>query len=160
MRMLQLLSHTMLGILASANGCGAHIHSGTSCADSASQGGHFYDSEIVAIDPWINEGYTTTTRSGQAYYVGCVVTGEDSFKGKPFIVHEEDGSRAACGLLEPCESFRQCESFFGAGLWMTRGTVPVSFTGQIRCRSSCIPSWLIGLARFFGFSCGRCVDSY
>jgi hypothetical protein len=43
-----------------ANGCGAHIHSGTSCASSASQGGHYYNTAVVAVDPWKNAGYLTT----------------------------------------------------------------------------------------------------
>jgi hypothetical protein len=84
-----------------ANGCGAHIHSGTGCTDTEAQGGHYYDGDSVAIDPWLLESYRTTDSTGAAAFVGCALTGANSadYMNRPFIVHGEDGSRLSCGIL-------------------------------------------------------------
>merc|ERR1711994_1177516 len=34
-----------------SNGCGIHVHSGTSCEDAADVGGHFFSAALEA-DPW------------------------------------------------------------------------------------------------------------
>ncbi|KAL3922539.1 MAG: hypothetical protein SGILL_002150 [Bacillariaceae sp.] len=83
------------------NGCGAHIHAGTGCANSEEQGGHYYDSGAVAEDPWLLESYHSTDVTGAAGFVGCVLTGAGAteYENKPFIVHGEDGSRLSCGIL-------------------------------------------------------------
>mmetsp|Transcript_6389 Transcript_6389/g.12464 ORF Transcript_6389/g.12464 Transcript_6389/m.12464 type:complete len:441 (+) Transcript_6389:119-1441(+) len=85
-----------------ANGCGAHIHSGTSCETSALQGGHYYDSAEVSADPWAYESYLKTDSSGEAALIGCAITGSGAadYDSRPFIVHKPDGSRLLCGLLE------------------------------------------------------------
>jgi Cu/Zn superoxide dismutase len=82
------------------NGCGAHVHSGTACTTSTTQGGHFY-SETVIDDPWALEGYLTTDEDGNAVFFDCVTTGEYDFVGRAFVVHADDGSRVSCGLLMP-----------------------------------------------------------
>jgi hypothetical protein len=83
------------------NGCGSHIHSGTGCADSLEQGGHYYDEQSVPVDPWLYESYYTTDSSGVGAYVGCVITGDGAsdYVGRPFVVHGTDGSRLSCGTL-------------------------------------------------------------
>jgi hypothetical protein len=80
------------------NGCGVHIHNGTSCLDKNSQGGHFYN---APEDPWLNTMYTSTDATGDAYFTGCVETGvtEGSFVDRAFIVHSDNGTRVSCGLL-------------------------------------------------------------
>jgi hypothetical protein len=83
------------------NGCGVHIHNGTSCANTTTQGGHFYGSDIV--DPWKYTMYYTTDLYGDAYFNGCVATGisdPSSFNERPFIIHANNGSRVSCGLLQ------------------------------------------------------------
>jgi len=80
-----------------ANGCGVHVHSGTGCADSTAQGGHYY---TVASDPWVSVRYKTTTADGNASFVFGVKTGATETAGKPFIVHANDGSRVSCGIIE------------------------------------------------------------
>jgi hypothetical protein len=82
-----------------ANGCGAHIHSGFSCMDDDTQGGHFYDPDRVAVDPWLLESYYSTDSDGTGAFVGCAISGIDSYFGKPFIVHGTDGARQSCGIL-------------------------------------------------------------
>jgi len=78
------------------NGCGTHVHAGTSCESSETQKGHYYSGES---DPWAIVGYDMTDAAGFANYVDCISTGETEFEGKAFIVHANDGSRVACGLL-------------------------------------------------------------
>jgi len=54
------------------NGCGVHVHSGTSCA---SAGGHFYSSAITS-DPWLPVGYVATPDGSSDESAGVeVVTG-------------------------------------------------------------------------------------
>ena len=90
------------------NGCGTHIHAGKSCADKDSQMGHFYNEEALGgdsavalgVDPWAILGYDYTSSDGEADYMNCVRTGETDYMNRAFIVHANDGSRVACGLLE------------------------------------------------------------
>ena len=83
------------------NGCGAHIHSGTSCESLELQGGHYYDNDELSVDPWRYESYLKTDSSGLAALIGCAITGSDAadYDSRPFIVHKPDGSRLLCGLL-------------------------------------------------------------
>lgn len=87
------------------NGCGTHIHSGMGCADSAEQGGHWYDSSVVSEDPWKQVGYKMTDADGTANYADCVFVGFDVkndpslLEGRAFVVHKNDGSRASCGTF-------------------------------------------------------------
>jgi hypothetical protein len=83
------------------NGCGAHIHAGTGCENTEEQGGHYYDADGVAADPWLLASYLTTNDAGMGAFVGCVITGSGAaaYDSKPFIVHGTDGSRLSCGIL-------------------------------------------------------------
>ena len=84
------------------NGCGVHVHNGTSCTDKTTQGGHFYGDD-VEMDPWLYTMYYSTNEDGEAYYTGCVETGisdDTEFSERPFIVHSNNGSRVSCGLLQ------------------------------------------------------------
>jgi hypothetical protein len=65
------------------NGCGVHIHNGTSCENSDLQGGHFFVSPIVD-DPWVDARYSTN-ESGSAIFSGVVSIGSPDIEGKPFI---------------------------------------------------------------------------
>jgi hypothetical protein len=78
------------------DGCGVHVHSGTSCSNSTMQGGNFYS---TADDPWATTGYRTTDTDGYALFFDCVSTGEPDMEGQAFVVHADDGSRVSCGLL-------------------------------------------------------------
>jgi hypothetical protein len=82
------------------NGCGIHVHSGTSCDVAADVGGHYYSSDLSA-DPWLDVVYvaTGTTSSGSA----TVTTGLklSDLVGRAFVVHQlESGGRIACGILQ------------------------------------------------------------
>mmetsp|Transcript_8269 Transcript_8269/g.15257 ORF Transcript_8269/g.15257 Transcript_8269/m.15257 type:complete len:368 (-) Transcript_8269:156-1259(-) len=88
------------------NGCGSHIHSGTGCNDTDAQGGHYYDADTVAVDPWLLESYYSTNGTGTGAFVGCAITGEGAsdYNGRPFIMHGTDGSRLSCGILSASET--------------------------------------------------------
>lgn len=78
------------------NGCGVHAHSGTGCATTDDQGGHFYEG---VVDPWLLVGYQETSAMGSADYVQCVAANVTDYEDRPFIVHANDGSRVSCGLM-------------------------------------------------------------
>ena len=82
------------------NGCGVHIHNGTSCFNTTTQGGHYYNKSTYPNDPWLLTMYHATDSVGSAYYTGCAETGVRSFAGFPFMVHSNNGTRVACGLLQ------------------------------------------------------------
>merc|ERR1712136_223284 len=78
------------------NGCGAHVHSGTSCDSTSNQGGHYYNTDD---DPWATIGYTSTDSEGDARFVFSVENEGVDIDGRTFIIHWDDGSRASCGLI-------------------------------------------------------------
>lgn len=82
------------------NGCGAHIHQGRSC-EAELQLGHYYNTDTFSVDPWLRSGYESTDSMGVGHFIDCLETGvEDGFEGRAFIVHDNDGGRVSCGLLE------------------------------------------------------------
>jgi hypothetical protein len=82
------------------NGCGVHVHNGTSCFNRTTQGGHYFQ---TPVDPWLYTMYLSTNAQGDAYYTGCVETGvtggASAFTGRAFVVHSDNGTRVSCGLL-------------------------------------------------------------
>eukprot|EP00585_Thalassiosira_rotula_P013594 CAMPEP_0196131646 /NCGR_PEP_ID=MMETSP0910-20130528/1558_1 /TAXON_ID=49265 /ORGANISM="Thalassiosira rotula, Strain GSO102" /LENGTH=550 /DNA_ID=CAMNT_0041391129 /DNA_START=183 /DNA_END=1835 /DNA_ORIENTATION=- len=85
------------------DGAGVHIHEGTACDTTATQGGHYYNSDN-GVDPWL---------SGAKYYTnGEGVSSGSSFQfdngydydstiGKVAVIHASNGNRIACGVLRP-----------------------------------------------------------
>jgi hypothetical protein len=163
-----------------ANGCGAHIHAGTSCVDATSQGGHYYDAVEVKEDPWKYAGYHTTDGNGDAHYTGCLATGETVFENKAFVLHGETGGRVACGLLRPISSLPLpayscpdvCTSAFGVGYRMHRPAPAIwsalnqlfgrgKSAAQPSCQATCIPDYAVEISMTtFGFTCGVCPSPY
>jgi len=81
---------------------GVHIHEGTACDTTVTQGGHYYTNNGVD-DPWL---------LGAKYYTnGEGVSGSsfqfdngydyDSTIGKIVVIHASNGNRIACGVLQP-----------------------------------------------------------
>ncbi|KAG7374118.1 copper/zinc superoxide dismutase SODC [Nitzschia inconspicua] len=93
-----------------ANGCGVHVHEGFDCANDDTQAGHWYNKDVLTIDPWLTTGYLSTDEDGYAQFAGCVRTGFDLVSdpnlllGRAFILHNADGTRASCGVIEPTTS--------------------------------------------------------
>jgi hypothetical protein len=84
------------------NGCGVHIHSGGSCFNVTTQGGHYYDNETLTMDPWAYVYYNLTDSDGHAHFAKTVdMGGITSIDGRTFIVHSNNGSRVSCGILSP-----------------------------------------------------------
>jgi hypothetical protein len=94
-------NQTLMGMNCNfTNGCGVHIHNGTSCFNTTTQGGHFYNRVTYPVDPWLYTMYHATDSMGNAYFTGCAETGESSFSNRPFVVHSNNGTRVSCGLLK------------------------------------------------------------
>lgn len=84
-----------------SNGCGIHIHSGTSCASADEVGGHYYSAALVT-DPWKPIVYVTRNHGRSTESAGVeVVTGLSAgdITGRVIVVHALDGARIACGVL-------------------------------------------------------------
>jgi len=80
--------------------CGVHIHSGTTCADHASVGGHYWNQ---TSDPWTTENgavYNTNSEgmSKNNYKLDSGYDLEQNF-GHAVVVHDQDGDRIGCGVL-------------------------------------------------------------
>jgi len=86
------------------NGCGLHIHEGTSCLKSADVGGHFYSEDHFlghnGSDPWEDVVYYSDRR----HSVGTtsLVIGKEmrDILGRAFVVHDHSGIRVACGVIK------------------------------------------------------------
>jgi hypothetical protein len=81
------------------NGCAVRVHSGTACTDLATQGGQLYDAASIFVDPWADIRYASTDKSGYSYFTFSVTIGIQAIHGRPFIVYNNAGERAACGIL-------------------------------------------------------------
>jgi len=79
------------------NGCGVHVHSGTSCDNTTTQGGHYFFTG--GSDPWSSIGYSSSSNSGDATFNFDVTNSATDISGKPFIIHNKSGGRVACGIL-------------------------------------------------------------
>jgi len=66
------------------NGCGVHVHSGSSCESTATQGGHYYDPEVVDVDPWMEARYSSDA-DGSATFSGVVIPGATAIEGRAFV---------------------------------------------------------------------------
>jgi len=85
-----------------ANGCGIHVHTGTSCASANDVGGHYYSSSLSS-DPWGPIVYVATSDGSSNENKGVgVVTGlsNGDITGRVMVVHElASGARIACGII-------------------------------------------------------------
>jgi hypothetical protein len=89
------------GDCTATNGCGVHVHNGSSCVSKTGQGGHLRSSEDV--DPWTTIRYGTTDALGRATFVFSFDSDNTGVQGKPFIVHNNAGGRVSCGILSRAE---------------------------------------------------------
>merc|ERR1711920_1116755 len=79
------------------NSCGIHIHQGTTCAEA---GGHHWTSgDLVSSDPWTHIRYLAPGFAGTTFAIQTVVSAADVL-GRTVVVHDADGGRVACGLIE------------------------------------------------------------
>lgn len=83
------------------NGCGIHVHTGTSCEVASDVGGHYFNSSSMTADPWLDIVYVAGI-SGASQGTATVNTGLtlSQLEGRAFVVHElAGGARIACGIL-------------------------------------------------------------
>jgi hypothetical protein len=67
------------------NGCGVHIHNGTACTNTTTQGGHYWvKTGTVTVDPWINARYSSDS-NGTANFQGVLDIGTTDVNGRVFI---------------------------------------------------------------------------
>jgi len=91
----------------SANSCGIHIHTGTSCDEDA--GGHYYSSELTE-DPW-GAGYYQGSSQNDMVQHSAVANmgifelyaglGSTEITGRTMIIHDKSGARIACAIVHP-----------------------------------------------------------
>ena len=91
--------YSLTGMAASATG-GIHIHTGTSCADAANVGGHYWDRDVFPADPWAATNWTSDA-SGNAsgYFAVYTAYGFNQTLGHAVVVHSPTGARIGCGVL-------------------------------------------------------------
>jgi len=75
-----------------ANACGIHIHEGFNCENAQ---GHYYN---TTEDPWKSVVY----KDGSGHY-GPIVTDTTMYDvlGRTFVIHDYQGARVACGIIQP-----------------------------------------------------------
>jgi hypothetical protein len=71
------------------SGCGVRIRTGTSCADTTTIGGLYYEDPVLS-DPWTNERYTaaeSTTSAGlyDGDFQGLIEIGATTIEGRVFV---------------------------------------------------------------------------
>jgi hypothetical protein len=116
-----------------ANGCGTHIHSGAECGDTEKQGGHYYDSDEFAEDPWQVESYYSTDSDGTGAFVGCVLTGSGAtdYENRPFIVHGSNGSRLSCGILSTTKDIDTTDQSSAGTLMYSFSSISTGFVAGV-----------------------------
>jgi hypothetical protein len=101
---------------------GVHVHTGTSCDDATTQGGHYYvtwddATPDVTLDPWLFDEtpiaptgasyYTDSSGKGKGHFDFDSGYGYDDNVGHVIIIHESKAAgyaRIACGVLQPTSS--------------------------------------------------------
>jgi hypothetical protein len=71
------------------SGCGVYIRTGTSCADTTTIGGLYYEDPVLS-DPWSNERYSASedaTRAGfyDGDFQGLLEIGATAIEGRVFV---------------------------------------------------------------------------
>merc|ERR1712087_60704 len=88
------------------NGCGIHVHAGTSCDVAANVGGHYFSGELDSNDPWLPIKYVSDPGAQSEGTSVEVITGLSmgDITGRVVVVHElAGGARVACGIVKPGE---------------------------------------------------------
>ena len=76
---------------------GLHIHSGTTCADAALVGGHYFSTNV---DPWTTTWQSDITGAATGVFTVNSGVGYADNIGHAVVLHAADGSRIACGVLQ------------------------------------------------------------
>ena len=94
------LHYFLNGVGAASTTGGIHIHSGDTCEDASSVGGHDYDATVLSTDPW------TTMWTSEGDSVESIGNFEvqaakdlDDVKDRNVVVHSPTGTKVSCGVL-------------------------------------------------------------
>ena len=92
-----------LDIACRGGACGAHVHAGYDCG--ANVQGHLLDDD-GQTDAWgaRKMQWIGRRRSGVSIFALEIPFGNTAINGKPFIVHNDVGTKVACGLLHAAVS--------------------------------------------------------
>jgi len=111
------------------NGCGIHIHEGTSCETTSKVGGHFFSKALNAADPWANVRYVAPSRGvSQQTQTVNVTTGlaMGDIIGRTVVVYEMNGGgRIACGVILPQQPLSLFENMFNKYPGYTGDLAPI-----------------------------------
>ena len=90
---------TVVGLTTTTSG-GIHIHSGVSCDSADDVGGHYYDD--MTSDPWTTMWYSDANGVASISFTldDFSLGGDYPVAGRAVVVHDDDGTRVACGLLQ------------------------------------------------------------
>jgi hypothetical protein len=106
---MMLFEHNLMGAEASCDGCGIHIHTGTTCDNAALVLGHYWDKEKTD-DLWTSAGGAVYNSSPSGESVGSFMLtngyGVEDNAGHAVVVHDSDGARYGCGVLSSAISTR------------------------------------------------------
>eukprot|EP00941_MAST-03F_sp_MAST-3F-sp1_P006391 g6391.t1 len=93
------LVNSLTGLTKDSSG-GVHIHSGKSCAAASDVGGHYYKNS-AGNDPWTAVQYVANGNGdvGTIHHVNSGIAAA-SLRGHAIVVHNGNGDRIACGLIE------------------------------------------------------------
>jgi len=95
-------SYDVSGLKEDCVNCGIHIHAGTSCATPADVKGHGWNS-VVVQDLWSTAGGATYTSdsmgNAEGYFSMTNGYGYEANANHAVVIHTQDGSRVACGVL-------------------------------------------------------------
>ena len=96
------------------NSLGVHVHAGETCADASKVMGHYFNG---TKDPWTNIIYKSDG-NGVAHFMFKITKeqfGKDprSVSARAFVVHNEDGSRAACAILKLVKAVGEVKPYPG-----------------------------------------------
>jgi len=83
-----------------ANACGIHIHAGKSCDDATTVGGHYYDADSIASDPWSPVTYQASADGTSKGKTKAGIGEGRDILGRAIVVHDKTGARVACALIE------------------------------------------------------------
>ena len=97
-----------------ANSLGVHVHAGETCDDASKVMGHYFDG---TADPWKTIIYKSDSKgvANFKFSISKEALGVDprSVIGRAFVVHNEDGSRAACAILKGVKAVGMVEPYPG-----------------------------------------------
>ncbi len=109
-----LFEHNLMGAEASCDGCGIHIHTGTTCdsADLVLLGQHYWDEEKTN-DLWTSAGVAVYNSSPFGESMGSFIFtngyGVEDIAGHVVVVHDSNGARYdGCGVLSSAISTESC----------------------------------------------------